>query len=113
MAVDWSAPISALGSATTVTQSFTWQVTAAGVAYPGDQTNTEGQAVSLQLAGGGPGLKYTATGLPKGLAGQSRLAVPEHGRAARWLAGPDGTPEGPVNGQRLKPEYHVGIAGRR
>jgi hypothetical protein len=60
--------ITATSGSVDVTRSFEWQVTAAGVAFPGNQTGTEGQTVSLQLQGvGGAGLTYTAAGLPAGL----------------------------------------------
>jgi hypothetical protein len=59
-------------------QTFTWTVTAAPhaplVGNPGDQTNVEGDAVSLSVADVGPDapsyvqpLVYSATGLPDGL----------------------------------------------
>ena len=55
-----------------VTRSFNWQVTAAGVAFPGNQTSTEGQTITpLQLQGVGGDeydpLTYAASGLPAGL----------------------------------------------
>ena len=50
------------------TGTFSWQIATAGIANPGDQTNTEGDTVSLQLAGVGPGtVTYSASGLPAGL----------------------------------------------
>jgi hypothetical protein len=52
-------------------QTFLWQVLQVGVTNPGDQTNREGDMVSLQVtattpSGTGP-LTYSASGLPSGL----------------------------------------------
>ncbi len=51
--------------------SFTWQVSSPiGVTDPGDQSNTEGNVVSLQMQGNDPSgatLTFSATNLPPGL----------------------------------------------
>jgi len=51
------------------TETFAWTVTKIGLANPGDQTDQEGDNVSLQLAGSGVfgTLSYSAGGLPDGL----------------------------------------------
>ncbi|HEY7426509.1 MAG TPA: putative Ig domain-containing protein [Gemmataceae bacterium] len=52
-----------------VSQTFLWMVTPIGLAIVSDQTNTEGDSVSLQLQGlsNGGTLTYSASGLPDGL----------------------------------------------
>jgi hypothetical protein len=57
------------GSATS-SQSFVWTVTPrVALVNPGDQSNAEGDAVSLQLSATSPGgtMSYSANGLPSGL----------------------------------------------
>jgi len=55
----------------TASDTFSWTITAAGTVMlttPGDQSNSEGDSVSLSLsASGGGTLKYFAQGLPPGL----------------------------------------------
>ncbi|MEM7331842.1 MAG: putative Ig domain-containing protein [Chloroflexota bacterium] len=58
----------------TDSDSFTWTISGSNqaptVANPGDQTSSEGDAVSLQISGSDPdgdGLTYSATGLPTDL----------------------------------------------
>src|SRR5262249_20331549 len=54
----------------TASQSFTWTVTQVLITNPGDRTNAEGDAVSLQLqaaASSGHSPTYSASGLPAGL----------------------------------------------
>lgn len=51
-------------------QSFSWTVNYVGLSNPGDQSNLDGDNVSLQLGGNdasGLSLTYSATGLPPGL----------------------------------------------
>jgi hypothetical protein len=52
-------------------QTFLWQVLQVGVTNPGDQTNLEGDMVSLQVTATTPSgtgtLSYSASGLPSGL----------------------------------------------
>jgi hypothetical protein len=57
----------------TASQSFSWSVTNGppSVTYPGNQTNAQGDTVSLQISASDPHnatLSYGATGLPPGLA---------------------------------------------
>ncbi len=61
--------VSATDGANTTTQTFLWNVTQVGLVDPGDQTNQEGDTVSLQLEGlsDGGSLVYNAAGLPPGL----------------------------------------------
>ena len=50
------------------TGSFTWQISSVGIAAPGDQTNSEGDPVLVQLAGIASGqVTYVAANLPAGL----------------------------------------------
>ena len=50
------------------TGSFTWQISSVSIAAPQDQTNTEGDPVSVQLAGIAAGqVTYVAANLPAGL----------------------------------------------
>ncbi len=50
-------------------QTFTWTVNSPlSITNPGDQTNNEGDTVSVQIAASGGTLNYSATGLPSGLA---------------------------------------------
>ena len=50
------------------TGSFTWQISSVSIAAPGDQTNSEGDPVSVQLAGIAAGqVTYVAANLPAGL----------------------------------------------
>ena len=59
-------------------QSFTWNVSGINLPAPGDQTNLDGDAVSLSLAAGYHGtgsLTYAATGLPGGLSVSSSTGV--------------------------------------
>ena len=59
-----------------VAATFNWQITTAGVGDPGTQTVTEGDTVSLQLAGVGPGaVTYSASGLPDGLTLDSQTGL--------------------------------------
>ena len=58
-------------SSNTASQTFNWTVGAAGtvtMVNPGDQTNAEGDSVSVAVsASGGGTLRYVAFGLPAGL----------------------------------------------
>src|SRR5262249_2756721 len=54
----------------TTQQSFTWTVDHLGIDNPGDQSNQEGDSVSLQVSAtdaDGDSLSYSAGGLPPGL----------------------------------------------
>jgi hypothetical protein len=65
------------GNAST-SQTFTWTVTTVGLDTPADQTNTEGDVVSLPLAGSdatSAALTYSASGLPPGLSLDSATGV--------------------------------------
>ena len=70
---DMSSPyvvsVTATLGANSTSQSFLWTVTPVGLAAVSDQTNTEGDTVSLQLQGlsNGGSLTYNASGLPNGL----------------------------------------------
>ncbi len=56
-------------------QTFTWTVNSPlTITNPGDQTNNEGDTVSLQIIASGGTLSYSATGLPAGLAINSTSA---------------------------------------
>jgi hypothetical protein len=65
----YSSSVTAYDGSNSASQSFTWTVVHTSLASPGNQTNQEGNTVSLQLAGDDPGgtLTYTAAGLPSGL----------------------------------------------
>jgi uncharacterized repeat protein (TIGR01451 family) len=70
----YSVTVTATDSASsTASQSFTWTVSAAGtvtMVNPGDQTNAEGNSVSLAVSASDSGsgtLRYVAFGLPAGL----------------------------------------------
>ncbi|HZV07529.1 MAG TPA: putative Ig domain-containing protein [Gemmataceae bacterium] len=74
LGADSSSPYAVTVTATdsagySASQTFNWTVSSVGLAQPSDQTNTEGDSVSLQLQGtGGSGtLTYSAVGLPPGL----------------------------------------------
>ncbi len=71
---DLNSPYTVTVSATDGTysdsQTFNWTVTRLLVTNPGDQTNNDGDVVSLQIVADdnlGDALSYTATGLPDGL----------------------------------------------
>ncbi len=61
--------VTATLGANSVNQTFVWTVTPVGLIAPSDQTNTEGDSVSLQLQGlsNSGSLTYSASGLPDGL----------------------------------------------
>jgi hypothetical protein len=65
----YSVTVTASDGTLTASQTFNWFVTGAPVTLtsPGDQTNSEGDVVSLQLSANGSGLTYRASGLPSGL----------------------------------------------
>ncbi len=68
----YAVTVSASDGTLSASQTFTWTVTtgAVVVTQPSDATNTEGDAVSLQVAATNPynlALTYSATGLPTGL----------------------------------------------
>jgi hypothetical protein len=66
----YSVTVSATDGTYSDSQTFNWTVSRLLVASPGDQTNYDGDMVSLQVAATdnmGDTLAYTATGLPSGL----------------------------------------------
>jgi hypothetical protein len=65
----YNVTVTASDGTNTTTQTFLWTVSPVGLALPSDQTNTEGDNVSLQLQGttGSGTLTYSAVGLPPGL----------------------------------------------
>ena len=66
----YAVTVTATDGTSSSSQSFTWTVAAVVVAAPGDQTNLDGDSVSLPLAThyhGSGTLSYSATGLPPGL----------------------------------------------
>jgi hypothetical protein len=69
-ATPYNVSVTASDGSLSVTQTFNWFVTKGSLTLtnPGDQSNNEGDNVSLQLsATGGSGLSYGASGLPSGL----------------------------------------------
>jgi hypothetical protein len=65
----YSVTLTASDGVNTTTQTFLWTVSQVALTAPGDQTNTEGDNVSLQLQGmaSSGSLTYSASGLPAGL----------------------------------------------
>lgn len=65
----YNVTISASDGSNTTTQTFLWTVSQVTLTLPSDQTNTEGDTVSLQLQGlaSSGTLTYNASGLPAGL----------------------------------------------
>jgi hypothetical protein len=66
----YNATVTASDGALTGSQSFTWSISHLGIVSPGDQTNVNGDAVSLQILANDPDgdtLTYSATGLPPNL----------------------------------------------
>jgi len=69
-ATPYNVSVTASDGSLSATQTFEWFVTKGSLTLtnPGDQSNNEGDSVSLQLsATGGSGLSYGASGLPSGL----------------------------------------------
>jgi hypothetical protein len=69
--------VAASDSSHTSSATFTWTVTQVAVSNPGDQTNQEGDTVSLTVSASGINgpLTYTASGLPDGLSIDSSTGV--------------------------------------
>jgi hypothetical protein len=66
----YAVTVTASDGTSSSSQSFTWAVSPVSIPVPGDQTNLDGDAVSLSLAAhyhGTGTLSYSATGLPPGL----------------------------------------------
>ncbi len=66
----YTVTVTAADGINVASQSFTWSVAHLGMLSPGDQTNGEGDAVSLQIDAfdaDGDALSYSASGLPPGL----------------------------------------------
>ncbi len=66
----YTATVTASDGTSSSSQTFSWTVSAINLVSPGDQTNNDGDAVSLSLTTGYHGsgiLSYSATGLPPGL----------------------------------------------
>jgi cyanophycinase-like exopeptidase len=66
----YSVTVTANDGTSSSSQTFQWTVSAINLVSPGDQTNNDGDTVSLSLTTGYHGtgtLSYTATGLPTGL----------------------------------------------
>jgi hypothetical protein len=69
-ATPYSVTVTASDGALSSAQTFAWTVNYVGLVNPGDQSNLDGDAVSLPLTADSAGgtLSYSATGLPPGLA---------------------------------------------
>jgi|GEM_PF-749331 len=66
----YNATVTASDGAQSGSQNFTWSISHLGIVSPGDQTNVNGDAVSLQILANDPDgdtLSYSATGLPPNL----------------------------------------------
>ena len=96
--------------------TFTWQIASVGIVAPSDQTSTEGDTVSLQLAGIASGaVTYSAAGLPAGLTLNSQTGA-DFGYNQRWRRGRGSVLRGRGRHQRFErrqPDASCGPSIRR
>ncbi len=75
-ATPYSVTVTANDGTSSSSQTFAWTISAINLVSPGDQTNNDGDTVSLSLTTGYHGsgtLSYSATGLPPGLSINSSM----------------------------------------